>query len=313
MSHLAIIDLGTNTFHLLVAAVTKDALKILHREKRSVKIGEEGISIGVISKAAEARALSTLMDFRKTMDTFQVTQSTAIATSAFRNAGNGPEFVKKIKDQTGISVSVINGDMEATFIYEGVKQALDIGPINALIMDIGGGSVEFIIGNQHRAPWMESFEIGAQRLIDHFHYHDPIYPQEIEKLEALLDERLVSLVTAMEQHNPRVLIGSSGTFDTLSEIYCLKHGIAREDRPETPLTIAGYLQIHKEIISKTRAERMMIPGMIEMRVDMIVVASCLINYLLNRFSLEQIRVSSYALKEGVLQKAILEARAQLNP
>ena len=309
MTHVAIIDLGTNTFHLLIAKVGESTLEVLHKEKRSVKIGEGGINQGIISSSAEQRALDALAGFKKTMDQHQVNQSYAFATSAFRNAINGQQLAQKVKQHTGISISIISGEQEAQYIFQGVQHALDIGLQDALIMDIGGGSVEFIIANQNEVRWKESFEIGAQRLMDHFHYHDPIFPEEIIKLESLLDSRLMSLASAMEQYNPRVLIGSSGTFDTLSEIFCLEQGITSDkDLPEKPLTISGYKNIHQEIISYTREERMAIPGMIEMRVDMIVVASCLINYLLRRFALEQIRVSAFALKEGVLDEVLGQIR-----
>lgn len=308
MTRIAIIDLGTNTFHLLLAAVKPTEWEILHKEKQNVKIGEGGISQGIIAPAATERALKTLLGFKETMDKHKVTQSFAFATSAFRNADNGIELVNRIAEVTGIQIAVISGDQEAQYIYDGVRQALDIGEKNVLIMDIGGGSVEFIIGNNQRVLWKKSYEIGAQRLMDHFHYHDPIYREEIAKLEGLLDNQLVSLVHAMEQYNPLVLIGSSGTFDTLSEIHCFGQGEATDNQSERPLSIDGFHVIHEKIISSTRAERLTIPGMIEMRVDMIVVASCLINYLLRRFAINQIRVSAYALKEGVLEEAIKTVR-----
>jgi exopolyphosphatase/guanosine-5'-triphosphate,3'-diphosphate pyrophosphatase len=179
-----------------------------------------------------------------------------------------------------------------------------------LIIDIGGGSVEFIIANHKTVQWLHSFEIGAQRLIDQFHLHDPIFPQEIAKLESFLDSQLSPLVSAMEKYNPRTLVGSSGTFDTLSHIHCLKHEFEKTDDPEQLLTKEGFHEIHQEVMVKNRAERLKIPGMIEMRADMIVVASCLIDYILNRFSLSNIRVSSYALKEGVLYD-VVKVRAQL--
>ena len=310
MKHLAVIDLGTNTFHLLVAEVGQTSMEILHKEKQSVKIGEGGISHGIISDAAGKRALNTLKEFRATMDHFGVDQLLAFATSAFRNARNREELLGEIQRETGIAIQVISGSQEADYIYQGVTHALELGAQDNLIMDIGGGSVEFVIANQDRIHWKESYEIGAQRLMDKFHYHDPIYPQEIQNLESFLDRELSTLVTAMEQFNPRVLIGSSGTFDTLSEIYCLDQGITPDHGPERRLSLKGYQEIHQRIISKNRSQRLQIPGMIAMRVDMIVVASSLIHYLLDRFRLDGIRVSAYALKEGVLFESIDQIRQE---
>lgn len=312
MQRIAIIDLGTNTFHLLVADIGPSNVLVLHKEKRSVKIGAGGINHGKITKPAKKRALKTLNGFRETMTSMGVQSSYVTATSAFRNASNGPSLADEIFKQTGLKVDIIDGQQEATLIYQGVKQALDLGTSSSLIIDIGGGSVEFIIGNQKSIQWMHSFEIGAQRLMDQFHTHDPISHREIKSLESFLDRPLVSLASAMEQYNPKTLVGSSGTFDTLSHIHSLKQGLDKSDNPEQPLSVAGFKEIYKELVIKDRAERLKIPGMIEMRVDMIVVACCLIDYILDRFTLPDIRVSSYALKEGALFDVCAEVRAKLN-
>ena len=308
MKRLAVIDLGTNTFHLLVAEVRSADLEILYKEKKSVKIGENGISEGFISEAAQKRALEALKDFRKTMDQFDELHCFTFATSAFRNARNGVDLIEAVRQQTGIEIKVIQGEKEAEFIYRGVKEALELGKPDALIMDIGGGSVEFVIANSEGIKWKQSYEIGAQRLMDLFHHHDPIETKEIHNLENYLDSNLDTLITAMEQFNPRVLVGSSGTFDTLSEIYCFEQDIRQNNNPERVLSRKGYQKIHNQIISSNRAQRLEIPGMIEMRVDMIVVASSLINYLLNRFQIDTIRVSAYALKEGALYELLDEHR-----
>jgi len=311
MLRVAIIDLGTNTFHLLIADIYPDRQHTIHKEKQSVKIGEGGISRGEITKEAQDRAMNTLKHFATTMARLGVQQSHASATSAFRNASNGISLAREIFNQTSIKINIIDGQQEAKLIYLGVKQALDLGPSNSLIIDIGGGSVEFIIGNQNESLWSQSFEIGAQRLMDQFQLHDPILTEEIQSLEAYLEEKLTLLVRAMDQFQVKTLVGSSGTFDTLSQIYCLTLGIDKMDEPEQPLDMGGFTAIHTEVIAKNRAERMLIPGMIEMRVDMIVVASCLINYILNRFALNEIRISSYALKEGVLHEIGAKVRGHM--
>jgi exopolyphosphatase / guanosine-5'-triphosphate,3'-diphosphate pyrophosphatase len=177
---------------------------------------------------------------------------------------------------------------------------VNLGLERSLIVDIGGGSVEFIIANQREISWKQSFDVGAQRLLEKFHRHDPISPEEIASLEKFLEESLVPLFQQLQSYQPHVLVGSSGTFDTLSEIYCVRNNIPYKETPETPLTLKAFGEIYAELISKNRADRMKIPGMIEMRVDMIVAASCLIKFLLDRFTFLQVRVSTYSLKEGVL-------------
>ncbi|ADR23041.1 hypothetical protein MATR_31100 [Marivirga tractuosa] len=311
MDKIAIIDLGTNTFHLLIVEVKDGEEKIIHKEKIAVKLGEGGISEGNISKAAEERAVKTMLYFKDKINEEQVEQIFASATSAMRNAGNGEEVMKQIYDATGISINLISGMDEAKFIHMGVKKALEIGSEPALIMDIGGGSVEFIICNNIEVFWMQSFEIGAQRLLDKFHKHDPILPKDIEKLDDFLRKELEELKVKMDIYQPHHLIGSSGTFDTLIDINYEEKGIAKPDDVSFSISLEDFDHIFNEIIHKTKEERMAIPGMIEMRVDMIVVAVCLIQFLIENNEFIDIKVSTYALKEGLLD-AILSNEIKLS-
>lgn len=302
---IAVIDLGTNTFHLLIASLQEDKFEILYKEKTAVTIGKGGINQGYITNEAKERALKALSNFKRHIDQVGVTKIYATATSAIRNAKNGLEFKQEILEKTGVNVRIINGHQEAEYIHLGVSRAVKIGPENSLILDIGGGSNEFIICNSEQVFWKGSFEIGAQRLLDKFHYHDPILAEEINNLELYLDEKLKDLDEAMQKFQPTTLIGSSGTFETLSDIYALEDQIERDVQDtELPLPIQRYLDIHSELIYKNREERMSIPGMIELRVDMIVVASALIHYILKKYDINKMRISTYALKEGLLRSII---------
>ncbi|HEY5689883.1 MAG TPA: exopolyphosphatase [Cyclobacteriaceae bacterium] len=306
-SRIAIIDLGTNTFHLLIVDLNKSGHRFVYRERESVKIGKLGINQDIITEDALKRALKTLSSFKKSIDEMKVEKVYAFGTSALRNAKNCQDVVDRIKSEDGFNVKVISGEEEARLIYLGVKTAMKLGDEKCLIIDIGGGSVEFIIGNDSAIFWKQSFEIGAQRLLEEFHKNDPIKPAEIKALNEHFDLMLPCLFEALQTHQPTTLVGSSGTFDTLSDIYCIKHGIPKDnDSPQTPLSFDGFHEIYEELVVKNRADRMNIPGMIELRVDMIVVACALIDYLLSKFSFNHIRVSSYALKEGVLAD-IMEA------
>ena len=301
MSRIAIIDLGTNTFHLLVADEREAGYRIVHRDRLSVKIGMGGINRGFVTEDAIQRTMLALQSFRNTMDRMKVKKTYAYGTSAIRNAANRDEIVEKIRHVTGIDVNIISGDQEAEFIYQGVRSALHLGVEKSLIIDIGGGSVEFILANNDKIFWKESIEIGAQRLLEKFQRHDPILEEEILTLNAFFDEKLTSLKAALKRHRPHVLVGSSGTFDTLSDIFCETHKILKTpDEIETPLTLPGFYEIYHDLVAKNREERMLVPGMIEMRVDMIVVACCLIRYILEAHAFDRIRVSTYSLKEGVL-------------
>ena len=308
---LAVIDLGTNTFHLLIVDLKGEDFSVVYREKTAVRIGKDGISEGRITPEAQQRAIKALKRFKEVINIHETEEISATATSAIRNAENGLDLVREIHKATGISVRIIDGLQEATYIYNGVKKALNIGPDPALVMDIGGGSIEFIIGNQQKIFWKRSFEIGGQRLIDRFHALDPISTKEQSELVNYLREALLALKEVTGKYNVQTLIGSSGTFDTLSDIYCVKNGLEKDlTATEYPLEFEEFKVIVEDIISKTRAERLQIPGMIEMRVDMIVVAVILVKFVVGLLGISDIRVSAYALKEGVLLNAIEQIRSK---
>lgn len=301
--------MGTNTFHLLIAEADERGYHIISRDRLAVKIGMGGINQGIITEEGMHRALLAMQSFKNTMEQSGITKVFAFGTSALRNARNGGEVVRKIKELTGIDVNIISGDKEAEYIYMGVKAALHMEREKSLIIDIGGGSVEFIIGDNDHIFWKQSLEIGAQRLLEQFHKNDPITTEEIGALNVYFEKALVPVFDALKIHQPEILIGSSGTFDTLSDIFCIMHDIHKSpEEIETPLSIPGFYEIYQELIQKNRAERMNMPGMIEMRVDMIVVASCLICYLLEHHAFKRIRVSTYSLKEGVFASMISEMK-----
>lgn len=303
---IAIIDMGTNTFHLLIAEADEKGYHITYRERLAVKIGKGGITIGVITEEGIHRALLAMQSFKNTIDQQGVHQVFAFGTSALRNASNCNEVVQRIKSVTGIDSTIISGDLEAEYIYMGVKAAMSIDE-PSLIIDIGGGSVEFVVGDNDTIFWKRSIEIGAQRLLEQFQKSDPISKHEIQALDKYFEKALVPLWEVLERYKPSILIGSSGTFDTLSDIFCIQHDIHKSpEEIETPLTLSGFYELYEDLLRKNREQRMSIPGMIEMRVDMIVVACCLIRNILSVHSFNRIRVSTYALKEGVLSTFINE-------
>ncbi|RZK28580.1 MAG: phosphatase, partial [Hymenobacter sp.] len=166
---LALIDMGTNTFHLLIVEDRPgQPPHPLVRTKVGVRLGEGGISKGEIAPGPYARALQTVRGFKEEIELHQATEVRATATSAMRVSRNGPDLVRDILETTGIQVEVIGGEREAELIAKGIRQAVALGPEKHLLMDIGGGSVEFIIANEATIFWKQSFEIGAQRLLDKF-------------------------------------------------------------------------------------------------------------------------------------------------
>jgi exopolyphosphatase/guanosine-5'-triphosphate,3'-diphosphate pyrophosphatase len=301
----AVIDMGTNTFHLLLAELHGKEFKTIYKEKIAVKLGQGGITKNQIAPDAEKRALHTLGHFNNLIAGETIQQVFAFATSAVRNATNGPDFVQKVKEQLGIQIHVISGEEEAQLIYEGINFSGALDEHTSLMMDIGGGSVEFIIGNAQEVFWKRSFEIGGQRLLDAFHYHDPILTEEVERLEQYCGENLQPLLEAIAVYQPSRFVGASGTFDTLIDMYyatLLQCKLTGQHVFELP--VSDFYQLFQLLITKNRAERLLIPGMIAMRVDMIVVASCLIDFILQHVQVESIRCSHYSLKEGAIARML---------
>ncbi|OIN61247.1 Ppx/GppA phosphatase family protein [Arsenicibacter rosenii] len=310
----AVIDLGTNTFHLMVVERAADGTeKVLFRESRPAKIGKAGINQGMITEEAIGRALGVLGYFREQLDRLEVpvAQVVAIGTSAIRVAKNQAEFIERVREATGIRIQVISGDQEAGYIYHGVKAsgALNYPDETCLIVDIGGGSVEFIISARDRILWKQSFEIGGQRLMERF-MPDPqqaISGVAVRRLRDYLQEQLLPLVNALHQYSPRSgaplrLVGSSGTFDTLVDMWFMhSQGIwPPASQAAFELPVEEFYRSFEQLMTRNHDERMQLPGMIELRVDMIVVAVCLIDYLIRTFGIRQISTSTYSLKEGVL-------------
>ncbi|GGZ41171.1 hypothetical protein GCM10007049_38140 [Echinicola pacifica] len=299
----AIIDMGTNTFHLLLVELGENQFEVLFKEKIPVKVGQKGITKNEIHPDARKRALHTMGHFRNLIDGEGIKDIHAFATSAVRNAHNGNELVQTIKENFDIEVNVIDGDQEALLIYEGIRYSGSLNDEVSLMMDIGGGSVEFIIGDQDKALWRKSFEIGGQRMLDLFHYHDPIHLEEIDNLNSYLEERLSPLISAIMKYKPSRLVGASGTFDTLTDMYfASSHQSKKKTDTVFHLPKEAFQHLSQQVISLNKQERLLIPGMIPMRVDMIVVASCLIKYILKFVDAPELICSNYALKEGVISK-----------
>jgi exopolyphosphatase/guanosine-5'-triphosphate,3'-diphosphate pyrophosphatase len=302
---IAIIDLGTNTFNLLIAEIFSDgSYTTLYRTKLPVKLGEGTIRSNIISPMPFERGIKALKTYRKLINKYSVSDVFTFATAAIRDAKNRGEFIAAIKESTGFEVKTITGDEEAEYIYYGVHDALDIGEDPALIMDIGGGSVEFIIGNNKKIFWKQSFLLGAARLEEEINPSDPIQAEEVEALHNFLDKKLVPLSEAVKKYPVTTLIGSSGSFDTFAEVIAYKYFSPRSLKKKTEFTfnLPHFHELYDTLIRSTFEERIKMKGMIPMRADMIVIAAIIAGYVLKKYNLTAMRLSTYALKEGVLFK-----------
>lgn len=298
----AIIDLGTNTFHLLIAEVKQGNINEYFKLQVPVKLGKGGINEGIINEDAFKRGITAIAEFRKYIDQFEIKDVVANATSAIREAKNGDDFVNKVKNDYQINIRKISGDQEAIYIYEGVRNSFNLPGENILVMDIGGGSVEFIIGNRESILWKHSFELGAARLVDKFQKSDPIRMDEIHEINSYIDQNLKLLKDAQNQFPAKILVGSAGSFETLVDVVLKDFGVIPNSLSRHAFEIRGedFEVFYELMVTSSSAQRSKLKGMVDFRIEMIVVAAILMNYVINNLNIKKIISSEYALKEGML-------------
>lgn len=236
-----------------------------------------------------------------------VTLVKGFATSAFRDAKNGSEFAMTIRDQFGFDVEIISGEREAELICKGIRESLLIWDEKVLMCDIGGGSNELIIADRERIFWKRSFNLGMLRLREQFLPGDPIKEQEIDEIVNYLEQELQPLFDACREHSPGLMIGSSGSFDTLRELlYADDDG----SLPAKELDIARLEDLHRRLVLSTREERLKMPGMSPIRVDYMVLGSIFVQLVLKSCKIKELYQSSYSLKEGYMAELAAQLRNQ---
>ena len=301
---IAILDLGTNTFNLLIIETeTKNQPDIILNRKEPVRLGAKGITKGKITRKAFERGLTALEIHVKYIQEYGVVQVYAFATSAIRTAGNGLGFVRTVYERFNIGIQVISGNKEAELIYLGVKQAFDMGKKKHLILDIGGGSNELIIADSQKIFWRKSYPIGMARLLAEFKPSDPIGSGQIELLENHFTDMLYDFLKAAQTHKPDILIGSSGSFDTFRALIEAINESPPQDatgKPYFKFQVYEFKHLHELLIKSTAEERLKMKGMDPIRVEMIVIAAIFVNFIVTKLNIGQIIQSDYALKEGAV-------------
>jgi exopolyphosphatase/guanosine-5'-triphosphate,3'-diphosphate pyrophosphatase len=295
---VAILDLGTNTFNLLIADVSTGNYQIVVSTREVVKLGEEGISKNLIAPAAFQRGINALANLAEKIRENKVQRTKILATSAIREAANRNEFIAEVKKQTGIAIEIISGEEEAELIYFGNRMAVSMGQEPCLIMDIGGGSNEFIIANDTTAFWKHSFKLGVARLLAMFKPEDPISQKTLQDIKDYLQAELQPLLTEIQNHTVTRLIGSSGAFESVLQMIGKDNLAANKTCYD--IDLADYFHISKKTIHSTREERNSMPGLIPMRRDMIVLSYILIDFILEHTPAKKISISTYSLKEGAI-------------
>ena len=300
----AILDFGTNTFNLLIAERKERAFKILHTSKQPVKLGKGGIQVKRITPDAFERGFAAIQNHMETIARYKVDDIRAFATSAVRNANNGEQFIEEVYRKFGFRVRVIPGDREAELIYKGVRQAVSFDHTHMMILDIGGGSNEFIICNKDGIVWKQSFELGMARLMERFTLSDPITHEEIRALQSYFMEELTPLLEVVKQVRPHTLIGASGSFDTFHALIRERTGMEEDRLHGREISMKAYNKIHLLLLQSTAEERRLMPGMEPVRVEMIVAATIFVSFVIHACHIKHLHHSEFALKEGVISELV---------
>lgn len=300
--NVAIIDLGTNTFNILIVKLEKGRpFETLMRTKSAVMLGSEGLLTGYLSDKAFSRSFSVLRDYSSMIKNFKCVNTIALGTSALRNAQNADHFIAKVKKELGINIVSISEEEETKYIYEGIRRAVPLGNDYELLVDIGGGSNEVMLANNNEILWSESYKLGSARLLETFKPSDPIQSTEIKRLYAHFDSLMARFNEVIKQHPVSRIIGSSGAFDSFADMI-----FQEMNNVPIPLNSLYYdfssdqfNRLFYNITHSTREERFLFRGIEGLRLDTIVMSSTFTNYLIMRTGVTNLTQSAYAMSEGI--------------
>lgn len=301
MTVMAGIDIGSNTLRLLIAKLdSPNELIELDSDHRITRLGEGLHRDGMLSPSAIARTVSVLKEFKKKISGYEVDDVVVVGTSAAREAKNREEFLGRVKEETGFELELISGMEEARRTFLGVL--LGVGPIQhrMVVMDIGGGSTEFIVGEHGRPSQIMTTDLGVVTLTERYLTTDPITAHDFDVLKAAIENRLKPVCDSLIAEKPSSLIGTAGTITTLAAMD------QRLDRYD-PHRINRYWlkkssvdRMLEEFLSKTAQERSRMPSLEAGREDIIVAGTAILMMTMDRLGCSEILVSDYGLREGIL-------------
>jgi exopolyphosphatase/guanosine-5'-triphosphate,3'-diphosphate pyrophosphatase len=301
----AIIDLGTNTFNLLVFDRDAGGLRIVHSEERPVFLGRNGIEHGMLAADAMERGMEVLHAFNAIAREHDANTLSGIGTSALRNARNASDFTQRAAQELGMTIRIIPGNAEAELILEGVRQVVTFTKKPALVMDIGGGSIEFILATDKALMWKQSFEIGATRLRERIPISDPIAVDEEARIAAHIDDRLEALYAIIERHEPHLLVGSAGSFDSIAAmVSATRQTSLAADATTLEFSALEFDALKEELQKLGREGRLLRPGLPSYRVDTLPYALVAIDRVLSAGGIRDMAWSRYALKEGAAWRSL---------
>jgi exopolyphosphatase/guanosine-5'-triphosphate,3'-diphosphate pyrophosphatase len=313
---LASVDIGTNSFHLVVAKTNDEGIvKILTKDKEVVRLGKGASEMKYLSVEAMDRAITVLKRFRLVCDSYNA-EIRAVATSAVREAINRDVFLNRVIDETGIHIEVVSGYEEARLIYLGLLQALPVFDKQILMIDIGGGSTEFLIGKKGNILYANSIKVGAVRLTEKYFSNGRILKENVENAGIYVRSIINPVVRHLKGFNYENVIGTSGTILNIgSIIYAVNHPLNAEQFNFNNFTYTSdELSEALKIIIKsgTSGTVRKIAGLDPSRADIITAGAIILWQIFSELNLGKITLSTFALREGILLDTIDKEHSTLD-
>ena len=302
----AFVDIGTNTILCLITELKNDgSFDVLDDLAEITRLGQGVHQTGRISPEGEERSLKVLQRYLERCKRLNVEEIIAVGTSALRDARNSAEVRARFKEQLGLDIRVISGDEEAGYSFLAVQKGLPLNRRELLVVDVGGGSTEFIRGNAAGVVEAISINVGSVRLTEQFLHSDPVQSEECEKMVVAIEKELRRLPNQwLKDSSILTLVGIAGTFTTLSavekKLVCYTHGEVHGSR----LTL---IEVRRQVAlfqGKTIAERKAIPGLEPKRADVILAGACLIERIMTLFHSERVIVSDQGVRYGLLHECL---------
>ena len=312
---IAAVDIGTNSVHMIVVQVRDDhSFEVVDREKEMVRLGAGGLGGRALTDLTMRSALLALAKFKRLADSHHVDEVIACATSAVREAENGREFLGEILHRTGIQTRIISGSEEARLIHRAAVYGVDVAGSAAVVIDIGGGSVELTLGRASRPQIAESLKLGVIRLTERFVRTDPILPRDERRMVQHIMAELAPVVAKIREQGFDRVIGTSGTILSLG---ALAAGAGRTDRDRSDevrnlrVPVKQLRRLRKELAALNLPGRIAIPGLDPRRADLAVAGSILLSTILRLLGARELTLCDLALREGLALDYIDRNRAHI--
>lgn len=301
---IAAIDIGTNSFHMIIASLdTQGMLNIIQREKELVRLGNSPGEMKMLTEDAMNRGVIALKHFSKIAESENAVIK-AIATSAVREADNQKEFIDTVYVETGIEIEVVSGREEARLIYSGAIRSLPVYGKRTLLIDIGGGSTETLIGVNGEVAYCNSTKIGTVRLSKMFFDKENIIKDDIINCQNYIKSEWTPTLNKLIKHKFDYTIATSGTLQNLISMAAIKSGtILLENSNGLKASGESILKIIDKIKKYKNIEKIKsINGLDEQRADIILAGALIVEYFIKYLKINELVFSSYALREGIFFK-----------